>query len=87
MIISGMCPSSLQNPYGKEIPVAVIGLAPYVLYNDNGEWKGGVEFEIIEIWGKAFGFTPKLLRVDSYDKEDPPGMVYSVGNIYSTFGF
>ena len=82
-----MCPSSLQTPYGKEIPVAVIGPAPFVLYNDDREWIGGVEFEVIEIWGKAFGFTPKLVKVGSFDKEDPPGQIYSVGNIYSTFGF
>ena len=78
-----MCPSSLQNPYGKEIPVAVMGLAPYVLFDENREWDGGVEFELIEIWGNAFGFTPKLFKVTSYDNEDPPGMVHSVGKINS----
>ena len=63
------------------------GASPYVHFNDNREWKGGAEFEFIKVWGNAYGFTPKFkYKVDSYDKEDPPGMVYSVGNIYSKFG-
>ena len=82
-MISGMCPSSLQEPYGKEIPVAVVGVAPYVLYGPNRTWLGGAEFDNIKIWEKAFGFKAKLINTASYDKSDPPGMVFSVGNIYT----
>ena len=91
LIISGMCPSSLQEPYGKEIPVAVLGVAPYVLFEPGTrnwpETKPGAEFDNIKVWEKKFGFKAKLLNVGSYDKSDPPGQVFSVGNIYTNHLF
>ena len=81
LILPGMCPSSLQEPYGKEIPVALIGVAPYVLYGENRTWLGGSELDNIKTWEKAFGFKAKLIDVASYDKSDPPGMLFHVRTI------
>ena len=83
LIISGMGPSSLQEPYGKEIPVAVAGVAPYILYGENRTLLGGAELDNIKIWEKAFGFKAKLINTASYDKSDPPGMVFSVRIFYT----
>ena len=74
-----MCPSNLQHPHGKIIPISVIGPYPYVLSNKGKEWVGGAEFQINEIYAKKFGFTPNLTRAPSYDDEG--GMLSMVGNI------
>ena len=79
MIKSGMCPSNLQHPHGKRIPISVIGPSPYVISNKDKEWIGGTEFQIIEIYAHKFGFTPKFIRATSWDSEG--GMVSMVGKI------
>ena len=76
VITSGMCHSTLQDPKGKFLPVSVIGIPPYVLYNDKREWNGGAEFQIIDIYAKKFSFTPILIKAPAFDNEG--GMVYSV---------
>ena len=76
-----MCPSILQQPHGKEIPISVFGGAPYIILNKEKEWIGGIELQIMDIYAKKFGFTPNFLRVSmkgQFDKEG--GMVDMVGN-------
>ena len=68
VINSGMCPSDLQNPNGKEMPVAVIGVTPHILYNKEKEIIGGAEFPIIDVYAEKFNFTPSFIRAPSYDK-------------------
>ena len=61
-----MCPSDLQNPHGKVIPISVIGAYPFVKYGKDKEWIGGTEFQVIDVYAKKFGFTPKLMRAKGY---------------------
>ena len=67
VLVSGMCPSGLQNPRGKVIPISVIGVYPYVVYGKDKEWVGGVEFQVIDVYAEKFGFTPDLKRATGYD--------------------
>ena len=48
-------------------PVSFIGMDPYIQYNPESQVIGGAELEIIDTYGKAFGFTPKLRREPSFD--------------------
>ena len=64
-----MCPSNFQNPRGKVIPISVIGIPPLVVYGEDKEWVGGTEFQVIDVYAKKFGFTPKLMRATGYDNE------------------
>ena len=83
VIISGMCSPNLQDPQGKILPVSVIGVPPYVLYNEKKEWKGGAEFQIIDIYAKKFSFTPILVKAPAFDGEG--GMVYTVRTSHNIF--
>ena len=69
MIRHGMCPPNFQNPRGKVIPISVIGVYPLVVYGEDKEWVGGTEFQVIDVYAKKFGFTPKLMRATGYDNE------------------
>ena len=69
VVRSGSCPSNLQNPQGKIIPISVVGTFPYVVYGKDKEWIGGSEFKIIDVYAKKFGFTPKYVRAKGYDNE------------------
>ena len=62
-----MCPSILQNPNGKLIPISVIGSNPYVIFDENKQWAGGSEFQVVDVYAKKFGFTPKFIRAKGYD--------------------
>ena len=39
---------------------------PYIQYNE-GVVTGGAELDIINVYAKAYGFTPKLRREPTYD--------------------
>ena len=67
VLVTGMCPSDLQNPRGKVIPISVVGAYPYVVYGKDKEWVGGVEFQVIDVYAEKFGFTPDLKRATGYD--------------------
>ena len=67
VITSGLCPSNFQNPRGKVIPVSVVGAHPYIVYNEKREWVGGSEFQIVDVYAKKFGFTPKFIRAKGFD--------------------
>ena len=64
-----MCPSNLQNPHGKFIPVSVFGAYPYVTIGRDNELAGGTEFQVIDIYAKKFGFTPKFMKGKGFDNE------------------
>ena len=40
---------------------------PYIQYNPESQVIGGAELEIIDTYGKAYGFMPKLRREPTYD--------------------
>ena len=40
---------------------------PYIQYNKDSIAYGGAEFELIDTYAKAYGFTPKLRREPTYD--------------------
>ena len=78
LIKAGLCPSNQQDPLGKTIPVSVVGANPYVIYNKKNDWikkenikkwdtYHGTEFEVIDLYAKKFGFTPKYIRAASWD--------------------
>ena len=47
--------------------VSFIGMDPYIQYNEESIAYGGAEFELIDTYAKAYGFTPKLRREPTYD--------------------
>ena len=55
---------SILNP---TCPVSFIGMDPYIQYNEESIAYGGAEFELIDTYAKAYGFTPKLRREPTYD--------------------
>ena len=67
VIISGMCPESLQNPNGKEMPVSIIGAYPYMIYNKENGIIGGADIDIIELYARKFDFIPKIMKAPSAD--------------------
>ena len=69
MVTYGMCPSNLQNPFGKVLQIAVFGTAPYIIYNEAKEWVGGIEFKVIDVYVKKFGLVPKFIRADGFEGE------------------
>ena len=62
----GMCPSNLQHPGGKEIPVSVRGGNPYVTYDERKNWTGGVEFEVMKLYAKRFDFQPVYINASTF---------------------
>ena len=64
-----MCPANLLNPYGKVLPISVVGVHPFVVYGENKDWIGGTEFQVVDIYAKKFGFTPKFIKAAGYDNE------------------
>ena len=77
-----MCPSNLQNPLGKLIPVSVFGAYPYVIIGKDKKLAGGTEFQVIDIYAKKFGFTPKFMKGKGFDNE---GSVADMVRIFFTF--
>ena len=75
VIRPGICPSNLQKPHGKEIPISVIRkLEPYVISYIEEE---GAEFQIMNMYASKFGFTPKFKMASSFDSEG--GLIDMVG--------
>ena len=66
---NGTCPSSLQDPRGKIIPVSVMGVYPYIISGKDKKWMGGTEFEVTDVYAKKFAFTPKFVRATGFDGE------------------
>ena len=53
--------------YENIFVVSFIGMDPYIQYNEDSVAYGGAEFELIDTYAKAYGFTPKLRREPTYD--------------------
>ena len=85
MITYGMCPSNLQNPHGKVLQIAVTGSAPYIIYNEAKEWVGGIEFQVIDVYVKKFGFIPKFIRAAGFEGEG--GVIDMVRKIHSYYHY
>ena len=76
----GKCPSHLQHPRGKELPVSIFGGFPYYRKpKTKGERIGGTDIQILDIYAEKFDFTPKVFSSPSFD--DPKGMIDTVRNI------
>ena len=60
----GVCPSYLQSPIGKVLPISYIGDPPFIrsdsLTDDNSVPIGGSEFLVVKVLAKKFGFTAKF---------------------------
>ena len=69
VVKSGMCPASLKNPNGKEIPVSIIGAFPYVISDKEKGTTSGAAIEILDIYSMKLKFVPKILIVPSFDGE------------------
>ena len=59
----GLCPSHVQEPFGKTLNVSFIGIPPYVTYNPIG----GSDFIVTQILAKKFGFIPNFIPAKSWD--------------------
>ena len=51
----GICPSNLQSPFGKTLPVSFLGNTPYIIYTNPIR---GSDFLVMEIFANMFGFRP-----------------------------
>ena len=71
-----MCPTYLQHPRGKELPISIMGLSPYVIKNDKKDIIDGAELQIIAIYAKKFDFKPNLIPAPTFDGDG--GMVDTV---------
>ena len=76
IIVSNICPTYLQQPNGKELPVSIMGLVPYVIKNEKKEIVDGAELQIIDIFAKKFNFRPKIIPAPTFDGDG--GMVDTV---------
>ena len=47
--------------------VSMFGGSPYVKWGPNKTLAGGAEADIINIYAKKFGFTPKLVYTHGFD--------------------
>ena len=58
----GICPSTLQNPNGKKLPVSMVGPFPFAIFNKKNkkELMGGAEFQIIDVYARKFNFTYEI---------------------------
>ena len=75
-IVSGICPTHMQHLNGKELPISIMGLVPYVIKNEKKEIIDGAELQIIDIFSKKFNFRPNIIPAPTFD--GPGGMVDTV---------
>ena len=75
-IVSSICPTDLQHLNGKELPISIMGLVPYVIKNEKKEIIDGAELQIIDIFSKKFNFRPNIIPAPTFD--GPGGMVDTV---------
>ena len=66
-LVAGMCPAILQKPQGKTMPVTYFGSPPYIISNKKKQLVGGTDLEILNIYAKKFGFTPKVRKEIFFD--------------------
>ena len=55
----GLCPSHLQEPFGKTLNISFLGIPPYVIYKPKPV--RGTSFLVSKILSKKFGFIPKFI--------------------------
>ena len=76
-----MCPAHLQLPQGKELPISITGMLPYVIKNEKEEIVGGAELEIIDISAKKFNFKPKFIPETIFDGGMLDTVMYVTRNV------
>ena len=69
-IYLGICPTTLQNPFGKTLPVSFIGSPPNIIYTSPIR---GSDFLVMEIFANMFGFRPAFHPEESF-----PAMTFKV---------
>ena len=67
MLKPGMCPASLQNPSGKEIPVSIFGPYPYMASTTENGVITGAAIDLLEVYARKFNFIPKTTKAQSFD--------------------
>ena len=67
IISNEMCPEQLQQPKGKELPISIIGITPFVIKDEQKNVVDGAELQIIAIYAKKFDFLPNLKPAPSMD--------------------
>ena len=65
--LHSMCPAHLQHLKGKDLPISITGMLPYVIKNAKKDIIGGAELEIIDIFAKKFDFKPNLIPATTFD--------------------
>ena len=60
----GVCPSHLQEPFGKTLRISFLGQPPFITYNPFG----GSDFIVTKILAQKYSFIPKYIPARSYDK-------------------
>ena len=73
-MFKGSCPSSLENPQGRELKVSFIGTTPYIAYDPFG----GSEVDLLQIFAKRFKFSPKFISEKSFDVVQANGQNYGM---------
>ena len=67
IIRTDICPEQLQQPKGKELPISIIGITPFVIKDEQKNVVDGAELHIIAIYSKKFDFLPNLKPAPSMD--------------------
>ena len=70
----GVCPSHLQEPFGKTLSISFIGPPPFITYNPFG----GSDFIVTKILAQKYSFTPKYIPARSYDKVEENNKTYGM---------
>ena len=67
LTLPNMCPIYFQHPFGKELPISIMGMSPYVIKNEKNDIIDGAELQIINIFANKFYFKPMLTPAPTSD--------------------
>ena len=67
IISTELCDEQLQQPKGKNLPISIIGITPFVIKDEQKNVIDGAELHIIAIYAKKFDFSPNLQPAPSMD--------------------
>ena len=64
ILVEGFCPTHLQSPRNKVLPISYIGDPPFIRFDSftgqSGGLTGGSDFLVIKVLAQKFSFTPKF---------------------------
>ena len=68
------CPSSLQDPFGKQLQISYIGFVPFIKHDPFG----GSDYKVVSIMADKIGFTPHFVPERAFDPITVNGSTYGM---------